>query len=185
MRTQLQPFCTNTNCNRSCHQVHRRNKELSSPFVSISADFLKVKRNLSCGQNYSFAEEIGTKPKLMMVAADNSKNIFRTSQPTSKRAKTLEEIIELARRKSSCNYEEPSPQKHYVAANDDKLPVEEPAIRASEIVENNDDWIYLEQLMELDADRISLSGEPPITIDNDDDTSSTPGRRMCFNPSFS
>ncbi|KAM3728330.1 Methyl-CpG-binding domain-containing protein [Dirofilaria immitis] len=109
----------------------------------------------------------------------------RTSQPTSKRAKTLEEIIELARRKSSCNYEEPSPQKHYVAANDDKLPVEEPAIRASEIVENNDDWIYLEQLMELDADRISLSGEPPITIDNDDDTSSTPGRRMCFNPSFS
>ncbi|VDO31538.1 unnamed protein product [Onchocerca flexuosa] len=110
----------------------------------------------------------------MMATTDDSGNIFRASLPTSKRTKTLEEIIELARRKSSHSCEEPLSQKHYVTADDDKLSVEEPAMQASEIMKdnkwNNDDWAYLEQLMEFDEDRISPSGDPPSIIDNDDDT---------------
>lgn len=54
MRMQLQPFCTITDCNRSCHQVHRQNQESSTH--SVSADFLKAKRNLLWRQNYSFAQ---------------------------------------------------------------------------------------------------------------------------------
>lgn len=56
MRMQLQPFCTTANCNRSCHQVHRRNQEPSSPSVSVPADFLKTKRNLLRRQNYFFIQ---------------------------------------------------------------------------------------------------------------------------------
>ncbi|EFO19844.2 hypothetical protein LOAG_08649 [Loa loa] len=183
MRTQLQPFCTTAECNRSCHQVHRRNQEPSAPSVSVSVDFLKAKRNLS-HWNYFFVEEIGTKSEPVLTTNDNSGIVFRTSLSTPKRAITLEEIIELARRKVSHNYEEPLSQKHYVTVDDDKLPVEEPAIQVSEIVKNNEwtngDWAYLEQLMELDADRISPSSEPPITIDNDDDTAVAADRQCTF-----
>lgn len=133
--------------------------------------------------------EIGAKSEPVLATNDNSGSVFRTSLPFPKRAMTLEEIIELARRKASHNYEEPSSQKHYVTDHDDKLPVEEPAIQASEIVKDdewtNDDWAYLEQIMELDADRISPSGEPPTVIDNDDDTAVASSRRVCFNTTFS
>ncbi|KAL3990347.1 hypothetical protein ACH3XW_31370 [Acanthocheilonema viteae] len=189
MRMQLQPFCTTANCNRSCHQVHRRNQEPSTPSVSASADFLKAKRNLLRRQNYFFVQEIGTKSEPMLATNDNSGSVFRTSLPTPKQTVTLEEIIELARRKTSIDCKEPSLQKHYVAADDDKLPVEEPAIQASEVVKdnewNNDDWAYLEQLMESDADSILLNGEPSITIDNDDDTAIAASHQVCFNASFS
>lgn len=111
--------------------------------------------------------EIGTKSE----PNDNSGSMFRKSLPSFKKTVTLEEIIELARRKASHSCEEASLQKHYVIA-DDKLPVDEPAIQASEIVKgsewNNDDWAYLEQLMESDTDQILLSDEPPTIIDNDD-----------------
>uniref|UniRef100_A0A0R3RRW2 Uncharacterized protein n=1 Tax=Elaeophora elaphi TaxID=1147741 RepID=A0A0R3RRW2_9BILA len=189
MRTQLQPFCTTINCNRSCHQVHRRNQEPATPCIPVSADFLKKKRNLFRRQNYFFVQEIETKSEPVLTTNDNSGSVFRTSLPSPKRTITLEEIIALAKRKASCNSEEPSLQKHYVTADDGELPVEEPAIQASDIVKDNewpnDDWAYLEQLMESDADLISPSGEPPITIDNDDDTVIAPSRRVCFNAPFS
>ncbi|CAG9535247.1 unnamed protein product [Cercopithifilaria johnstoni] len=182
MRMQLQPFCTTTDCNRSCHQVHHRNQESSTLSVSASADFLKAKLNLLHRQNYFVVQETGAKSEPMLATNDNSGNVFRTSLPTPKQAVTLEEIIELARRKASDSREEPLLQKHYVIADDGKLPVEEPAIQASEVVKdnrwNNDDWAYLEQLMESDADRIFLSSEPPITTDNDDDTAVAPNRRV-------
>ncbi|VIO88954.1 Uncharacterized protein BM_BM9571 [Brugia malayi] len=194
MRTQLQPFCTITDCNRSCHQVHRRNQEPSPP--SVSSDFLKAKQRLLRRKNDFFVKEIGRKPEPVLATNDNSGIVFRSSLPTPERAITLEDIIKLARRKASSNCEEPSSQKHYVIT-DDKLPIEEPANQASEIVKDNgwttDDWAYLEQLMELDADHMSLSSEPPITVDNDDDTTIAPNRqctlfiglRGCFgsNPS--
>uniref|UniRef100_A0A8R1TRJ8 Uncharacterized protein n=1 Tax=Onchocerca volvulus TaxID=6282 RepID=A0A8R1TRJ8_ONCVO len=154
--------------------VHRRNVEPLSSSVSSILDVSEAKRNFLRRQNSFFAQKTETKSEPMMAITDNSENIFRTSLPTSKRTKTLEEIIELARRKSSHGCEEPSSQKHYVTADDDKLPVEEPAMLASEIMKDNkgtnDEWAYLEQLMEFDEDRISPSGEPPSIIDNDDDT---------------
>ncbi|EJW88478.1 hypothetical protein WUBG_00606 [Wuchereria bancrofti] len=178
MRTQLQPFCTITDCNHSCHQVHRRNQEPCPP--SVSSDFLKAKQRLLRRKNDFFVKEIKRKPEPVLAVNDNSGIVFRTPLPTAERAITLEDIIKLARRKASHNCEEPSSQKHDVIT-DDKLPVEEPANQASEIVKGSgwttDDWAYLEQLMELDADHMSLSSEPPITIDNDDDTTIAPNRQ--------
>lgn len=119
--------------------------------------------------------------------ATNDNSVFKTSRVTPKQAVTLEEMIELARRKASHDCEEPSLQKHYVASDDEKLQVEEPAMQASELVKNNewndDHWTYLEKLMESDADSILLSSQSPFTIDSGDDTAVAPGR-VCFSAPF-
>ncbi|VDK72871.1 unnamed protein product [Litomosoides sigmodontis] len=187
MRMQLQPFCTTTNCNRSCHQVHRQNQESPKPSVWEPVNFFKAKQNLSSRQNYFFVQEIGTKSEPILATNDNDNSVFKTSPQTPKQAVTLDEIIELARRKSSHNCEEPSLPKHYVTSDDEKLPVEEPVIQLSEAVKNNewnnDNWAYLEKLMESDADSILLSSQSPIIIDSDDDVAVSPGR-MCFSAPF-
>uniref|UniRef100_A0A915Q3N7 Uncharacterized protein n=1 Tax=Setaria digitata TaxID=48799 RepID=A0A915Q3N7_9BILA len=186
MRSELQPFCTTTGCNRSCHQVHRLIQDSSPSSASVSTE---TKRSLLRNQNHSFVQELETRSEPVAVASLNSGCVFRTPLPSPKRAITLEEIIELAKRKASHNCEEPLSQKHYVTDDDDEqLPVEEPAIQASELVKDNewtsDDWAYLEQLIESDTDRISPSDEPPTTTDNDDDTAVFPLHRVCFSASF-
>lgn len=119
--------------------------------------------------------ESGTKTD-PAVSSDDSGCASGVSPICVKRAITLEEVIELARRKASDDFCEPLlPIKSYfsVATDEAELPVEQPAARVLEMIKVNDlsddNWAYVSQLMEPDSDP---DGKPPssLDIDNDDDT---------------
>ncbi|VDN02320.1 unnamed protein product [Thelazia callipaeda] len=171
IRAQLQPFCTVTDCNRSCLCVHRQRQQMSSASGS-STDFeLKASSSRLRRGNHLLIREIETES---MINSNNNTPVCSTSASTTKRVKTLEEIIELARRKASRDYgEEVSLHRQHIVGAREKLPVEEPAVQSLELVGDNEwfssDWAHLQELLESDEERISPSSEAPMFIDIDED----------------
>ncbi|VDN32244.1 unnamed protein product [Gongylonema pulchrum] len=98
--------------------------------------------------------------------------------PRAKRAMTLDEIIELAKRKASTNdYCIPAaPSEQDVSggrAHEPELPVEQPATPVIEMIKvnndlYNDNWSYVGQLMEPDSDH--AFGDPPSSLEEDENT---------------